>query len=167
MAPPLFPIRISEKSCNPCNLWSLLLVEQDLHHLDGGLCDAGSGAEDGGDAGLVVEVVVLGGDDTAGDDHDVLTTKLLQLFDELRDECLVTGGEGRSTNDVDVVLNGLASSLGRSLEQRSHIDVEATVCISRSHYFCTTVVTVLTHLGYEDTGAATFLLGELIGQLTC
>ena len=72
---------------------SLLFFEQDLHHFDGGLCDAGAGAEDGGDACLVEEVVVLGGNDTASDDHDVLTTKLLQLFDELRDERLVTSGE--------------------------------------------------------------------------
>ena len=136
MAPPLFPIRISEKSCNPCNLWSLLLVEQDLHHLDGGLGNAGARTEDGGDAGLIEEVVILGGDDTAGDDHDVLTTKLLQLFDELRDERLVTSGEGRSTYHVDVVLDGLAGSLGGRLEERTHIDVEATVCVARCYNLC-------------------------------
>ena len=68
---------------------------------------------------------------------------------------------------MDIVLNSLASSLGRCLEQRSHIYIEATVGITSSYNLSTTVVTILTHLGDEDTRTTTFLLCELISQLAC
>ena len=77
----------------------------------------------------------------------------------------MTSSQRRSANYVNVVLNSLAGSLGRSLEQRSHIYVKATVGIACCHYLSTAVVTVLSHLGYEDTGTATFLLSELVCQL--
>ena len=65
-----------------------------------------------------------------------------------------------------IVLHCLTSSLCRSLEQRSHIHVEAAVGISGSYHLCTTVMTVLTHLRHEDTRTATFLLGKLFCQRT-
>ena len=61
-----------------------LLIQQDLHHLNGRVGHRGAGAEDAGHAGLVEEVVVLGRNDTTGSDHDVLASKFLQFFDELR-----------------------------------------------------------------------------------
>ena len=66
---------------------------------------------------------------------------------------------------MHVVLHGLAGSFGRSLEQRAHVHVEATVGIARSHDFRTTVVPVLTHLGYHDTRLTTLFLGKLLAQL--
>ena len=66
---------------------------------------------------------------------------------------------------MDIVLYSLTSSLGRRLEQRSHIHVEATVSITCSHHFCTTVVTILPHLSDEDTRTTTLSLGKLIGHL--
>ena len=66
---------------------------------------------------------------------------------------------------MNIVLDSFTGSLLRSLEQRTHVDVEAAVGITCSHHFGTTVVTVLTHLGNEDTRTATFLLSEFIGQL--
>ena len=71
----------------------LLFIEQNLHHLDSGLCNAGTWAEDGSYTSLVEEVVVLSGNDTTGNDHDVLTTQFLQLLNELRDERLVTSSQ--------------------------------------------------------------------------
>ena len=71
----------------------------------------------------------------------------------------------RCTDNMHIVLDSHTSSLFRGLEQRSHIHVEATVGITCCHYLCTTVVTVLTHLGNEDTRTTTFLLCELVGQL--
>ena len=73
--------------------YGLLLAQEDVHDFAGGLGHGGTGTEDGSDASLVEEVVVLGGDDTTGDDHDVLATEFLQFFDELRDEGLVTGSQ--------------------------------------------------------------------------
>ena len=76
----------------------------------------------------------------------------------------MTCSERRGTNDVDVVLDSHTGSLFGSLEQRTHIHVEATVGITCCHYLCTTVVTILTHLGNENTWTATFLLGKLVGK---
>ena len=67
---------------------------------------------------------------------------------------------------MDVVLNSLAGGFGRSLEQWSHINIETTVGISCCYYLCTTVVTVLSHLGNEDTWATTFFLCKLFCELT-
>ena len=65
---------------------------------------------------------------------------------------------------MHIVLDSHTGSLFRSLEERTHIHVEAAVGITCCHYLSTTVVTVLTHLGNEDTGTATFLLRELVGK---
>ena len=46
-------------------------------------------AEDGSDASLVEEVVILGRNHTAGNYHNVLTPKLFQFFNQLRDEGLM------------------------------------------------------------------------------
>ena len=73
--------------------YGLLLAQQNVHDFAGGFGHGGTGTEDGGNASLVEEVVVLGGDDTTGNDHDVLATELLQFLDELRDEGLVTGSQ--------------------------------------------------------------------------
>ena len=56
---------------------------------------------------------------------------------------------------------------GGCLEQGTHIHVESTVGIAGSYHLCATVVTVLTHLCHHDTGATSFLLGELLGQCAC
>lgn len=66
-----------------------------------------------------------------------------------------------------VVLDSLTSSLGWSLEQRSHVHVETAVGITGCYYLRTTVVTVLTHLGNHDTGLTAFLLGKLLAEFTC
>ena len=67
---------------------------------------------------------------------------------------------------MHIVLNSLASSLGRCLEQRSHIHVETTVSIASSYHFSTTVVTILSHLSDEDTWTATLFFSKLFGELT-
>ena len=78
----------------------------------------------------------------------------------------MSGSQRRNTHYVNVVFYSLAGSFGRSLEQRSHIHVETTVCITCSYNFSTTVVSVLTHLSDHDTRLATFFLGKLGSQLT-
>ena len=66
---------------------------------------------------------------------------------------------------MDIVLDGLTGGLGRCLEQRSHIDVEAAVGIAGGYNLGTTVVTVLTHLSYKDTWTATLTFCKFLGQL--
>ena len=68
---------------------------------------------------------------------------------------------------MHVVLDSLASSLGRSLEQRAHIYVEATVGISRSYHLGTTVVTILSHLRNHDTRLTALFLGKFFAQFRC
>ena len=71
----------------------LLLSEEQFHDLASGLGYAGAGAEDGGGACLVEEVIVLCGDNTAHDYHDVLAAQFLEFLDYLRNQSLVTGGK--------------------------------------------------------------------------
>ena len=62
---------------------------------------------------------------------------------------------------MHVILHSLLCGLGRRLEQRTHIDIEADIGVTRSYDLGTTVVTVLTELCDHDTGLTTLLLGEL------
>ena len=70
-----------------------LLSEKEFHYLDSGLGDAGAGAEDGGGACLVEEIVGLGGDYTAYNYHDILTAQFLEFLDYLRNQGLMAGGK--------------------------------------------------------------------------
>ena len=65
---------------------------------------------------------------------------------------------------MDVVFDSLTSGLFWSLEERTHIHVEATVSVARSDNLCTAVVTVLTHLSDHNTGLTTFLFSELLSK---
>lgn len=66
---------------------------------------------------------------------------------------------------MNIILYGLTSSFGRSLEQRSHVYVETTIGITGCYYFGATVVTILAHLGHHDTGLTSLFLRKLLGQL--
>ena len=70
-----------------------LLSEQEFHYLHGSFGYAGAGAEDGGGACLVEEIVVLGGDYTAYYYHDILAAQFLEFLDNLRNQGLMTGGK--------------------------------------------------------------------------
>ena len=78
----------------------LLLVEKDVHYLDGTLHNVGARAKDCGNASLVEVVIVLHGDYTASGDDDVLTTQLLEFLDNGGDQGLVTRGEGNKDNTL-------------------------------------------------------------------
>ena len=65
---------------------------------------------------------------------------------------------------MNIVFHSFTGSFGRSLEQRSHIYVETTVCITCSNHFRTAVVSILSHLGNHDTRTATFFLCKFFGQ---
>ena len=119
----------------------LEFLVQELDHLDHGLRDRGTRAEDGHGAVAIEFVVVLGRDDTAHHHEDVLTAELLEFRDDLRDEGLVAGGQRGHAHDVDVVLDGLAGSLFRGLEERAHIHVETAVGITGGNHLGAAVVT--------------------------
>ena len=71
----------------------LLLSEEQFHDLASGLGYAGAGAEDGGCTCLVEEVIILCGDNTTHDYHDILAAQFLEFLDYLRNQGLVTGGK--------------------------------------------------------------------------
>ena len=77
----------------------------------------------------------------------------------------MTSGQRRNAHYVNVVLHSLTGSLGRSLEQRSHIYVETTVRVTGSDHFSATVVSVLTHLSDHDTRLTALFLSELLAKL--
>ena len=68
----------------------LFFTIEDFKHLYGRYGNTCTGAEDCCNTCLVKEVVVLSGDYTTGGYDDILTTKLLELFDNLRNQSLVT-----------------------------------------------------------------------------
>ena len=67
-----------------------LFLEQEVHHLNSSLGNGSTRTEDGSYASLVEEVVVLSGNHTTGNDHDIIAAQLVEFLDELRDERLVT-----------------------------------------------------------------------------
>ena len=60
--------------------------------------------EDGGYACFIEEVVVLRGNDTTGNHHDVLATEFLQFLNHLRHEGLVSCSERGDTQHMHIVL---------------------------------------------------------------
>ena len=79
-------------------------MHQELHNHFSAVCNRGAGTEDGGDAGFVEEVVVLGRNYSARSDHDIRTAEFLEFLDDLRDEGLVTCREAGDTQYMDIVL---------------------------------------------------------------
>src|SRR6516165_9078264 len=106
---------------------SPLMTAQQPEYLRGGGGDVRPGPEDGGHAGVVQGLVVLGRHDAADHDDDVVATLLAQLRQQLGNEPLVPRGLAADPDHVDVVLDRVPSRLLRSLEERAHVDVEAEV----------------------------------------
>lgn len=71
----------------------LFFAGEDFKHTDGRGGDAGTGAEDGGYASLIEEVVILGGNNTTGDNDYILTAEFFQFFDYLGHQSFVTGSQ--------------------------------------------------------------------------
>ena len=139
-------------------------IQQYFQHLHGGAGDGSSRPEDGSYTCFIKEIIVLGGNHSAGNDDNVRASQFFQLLDYLRDQSLVPGGQGGNSHYVHIVFYCLACSLGRRLEQRAHVYVETTVGISGCYHFGSTVVPVLPHFGNHDTRLPAFFPGKLPGQ---
>ena len=90
--------------------------EQLLHQLNGSVRDDGARRIDGRRAILAQLVEVLGRNDATDDNHDVGATKLVQFLAQGRHQRKVPSGQLGDTDNVDVALNSLSSSLLRGLE---------------------------------------------------
>src|SRR5262249_989743 len=122
----------------------------------------GAGSVDGRDAGVEEEVVVLGRDHAPAHHEDVVAALLAQLLDQLGDERPVPGRLARHTDDVYVVLDGVAGGFLRRLEKRADAGVETDVGERGRDHLGAAVVAVLAHLHDEHPGPAALGLGELV-----
>src|SRR5260221_8291655 len=86
-------------------------------NLGGGGRDVGARAEDRTDPGFFEEIVIPRRDNAAAYDEDVSGALLFQRRDQRGHEGLVRRRLARHADDVDVVLDGLASGLFRGLKQ--------------------------------------------------
>src|SRR5690554_4435732 len=71
-----------------------LLGHQHAHDIARRLGDGATRTEDGGYTGTVQEVVVLRGDHSPGNHHDITAAQAFQLFDHLRYQRFMAGREG-------------------------------------------------------------------------
>ena len=75
------------------NALPLAGLAQDLHNLDSCSSHWSTRAEDSCSTVLIELVVVLSRDNTTHNNYDILSTELLELSDDLRNECEVTSSE--------------------------------------------------------------------------
>ena len=121
------------------------------------LGDHRAGREDRRGAGRAQRVEVLRRDDAADDDHDVVAALRGQLVAQRGHQGEVAGGERVDADDVHVGLDRLPGHLGRGLEQRADVDVEAQVGERGRDHLLAAVVAVLAHLGHQDARPAALL----------
>src|ERR1700678_3252035 len=139
---------------SPCSRRRFASGGQLRQQVVGGVGDDGARAEDRRGAGRAQLAVVLGRDDPADHDHDVVAPLVGEGGLEVGDEAQMARRERGDPDDVDVGLDGLTGHLGRGLEQRPDVDVEAEVGEGAGDDLLPTVVAVLAHLGDEDPGTA-------------
>jgi hypothetical protein len=77
----------------------------------------------------------------------------------------MTTRQGRGAHQVHIVVDSLASDFSRGLEKWPQIDVKTQVGESRGDHLGPPVVTVLTHLGHQNTRPATHPTRERGGGL--
>ena len=61
----------------------------------------------------------------------------------------MAGGQRAGADDMDIVLDRVASRFGGRPKEGPDIDIESEVCKGRGNHFYPPVMTVLSHLGYE------------------
>ena len=116
---------------------------------------------------VVQEFVILWRDNAADSYEDIFTAEFLQVFDDSREQGLMTCCQGREADHMNVVVDGILCRFFRSLEERAYVDVPAHICEGGSKDFLASVVTILAHLREEDTRAAAFESFEFVSQFLC
>ena len=76
----------------------------------------------------------------------------------------MTCSQGGEADHVNVVVHCVLCSFFRSLEQRPYVNVPAHISEGGRQYFLSAVMTVLTHLGQEDTRPAAFQFFKFFRQ---
>ena len=76
----------------------------------------------------------------------------------------MTARQARYSEHMDVIFHRHARRFARSLEQRADVDVKPEIRKCRGNHLRSAIVTVLSHLGNQDSGTASFRFGEFLGQ---
>jgi hypothetical protein len=137
---------------------------ESLQELDGRIGDDGARPKDGDRARVMKRVVVLWWNDAPDHDEDVLSALISKGLLQLGYEREMSCGEGARSDDMNVVLDRLLRAFLRRLEKWSDVDVETQVGKGRGDDLLTSVVSILAHLGHQDTRSATVLAEELIAS---
>src|SRR5688500_5661233 len=120
-----------------------------------------SGQEDLADPERLHRGDVLGGNDPAGENEDVLAPLLLQELQDLREEHVVRARQDREADDVDVFLNRGGGDLLRGLAQARVDDLHPRVPQRPRDHLRAAVVSVETRFGDQDPDRALHLRASL------
>ena len=129
-----------------------------------GLGNDGPGRKNRVGAGVAQQGEVLTRDHAADGDHRLVKTELAQRSFQRRDERKVARGERRDANDMGLLLGRQRGHLLRSCKQRPDLDVEPEIRKRRGNDLLPAVMSILAHLGDQNPGSATLVLGEGAGH---
>jgi hypothetical protein len=95
-------------------------------------------------------------------------------FEKMMLACL-----GRNTDDMNIGINHLSGDFCRRLNQLrtqrknmaylkkgTNVHVKAHICKPGRYHFCTTIMSILTHLCDQNTRTAAFILCKILVHLT-
>merc|ERR550525_1550415 len=117
-------------------------------------------------SGFIEEVIILRRDDPATDNEHVRPAHVGQALDQGWYQGLVAGSEGGNSNNVHITVDSLLCNLLRGLEQWTDVDVKTKVRESCSNHLCSSIMTVLTHLGNQDPGPPPLFLSKALNCLS-
>jgi len=94
----------------------------------------------------------------------MVTSLLNQSFLKGRNECLVAGSKGTGAYNMNIIVNGLPCYLFRCLEKTSNINVETKISKSTGNNLGTTVMTILSHFGNQNSRVASLGFAEVLNN---
>ena len=62
----------------------------------------------------------------------------------------------------NIIFNSLFRNFFRRLEERSNIDIKSHICKCCCHYFCASIVTVLSHFCHHYSWSSSFLVFKFL-----
>src|SRR5699024_1849736 len=138
---------------------------QNIQNLLSGQRDYRTRTKNTDHAFIIQKLIILLGNRSANDHHNVITAKLFQLPDNLRNQRLMASRPTGDAQNVYVIFNRWTSCFFRNLKERANLYIKTEIGEAGGNYFRTAVVAVLAHLSYHNARAASFQLRKTIGHL--
>ena len=104
--------------------------------------------------GVAEVIIVLRGDDAAGDHFDVTAARIAQAPDQFGDQRFVARREAARADDVCAAFQRQHHGFLGRLEQRARVDIKAHIAKGRRDDIRPAIMPVLTHFGDEQLGLA-------------